>query len=179
MRKEKTVYGLRFTVYGKVGLALLSSSVFRLPSSVFRLPCLLLAALLLAGPGTLLAQASPQDEQRFSRIEPLEFRSELERTRFRSLTAELRCTVCQNESLAESDAPLARDLRREIFHMLQDGRSDMEIRGFMVDRYGDFVLYRPPLAGHTLLLWAGPIVLLLGSLIGVIIVIRRRQQALQ
>jgi len=55
----------------------------------------------------------------------------------------------------------------------------MEIRSFMVDRYGDFVLYRPPLAGHTLLLWAGPIVLLLGSLIGVIIVIRRRQQALQ
>jgi cytochrome c-type biogenesis protein CcmH len=163
--------GSGFRVQGSGGL--------RLPSTVSRLPVILLAALLLAVPGTLMAQASPEDEQRFSRIEPLEFRSEVERARFRSLTSELRCTVCQNESLAESDVPLARDLRREIFHMIQDGRSDMEIRSFMVDRYGDFVLYRPPLAGHTLLLWAGPIVLLLGSLIGVIIVIRRRQQALQ
>ncbi len=170
MNKAK---GSGFRVQGSGGL--------RLSSSVFRLPCLLLAVLLLAVSGTLLAQASPeaQDEQRFSRIEPLDFRSEVEQARFRSLTNELRCTVCQNESLAESDVPLARDLRREIFHMIQDGRSDMEIRSFMVDRYGDFVLYRPPLAGHTLLLWAGPIVLLLGSLIGVIIVIRRRQQALQ
>ena len=151
----------------------------RLPSSVFRLPFLLITVLMLALPGTLMAQASSDSEQSFARIEPLEFRSEVERTRFRALTSELRCTVCQNESLAESDAPLARDLRRELYHMIQDGRSDMEIRNFMVERYGDFVLYRPPVAGHTLLLWVGPILLLIGSLIGVVIVIRRRQQALK
>ena len=111
-------------------------------------------------------------------IEPLPFRSDLEERRFRSLTNELRCTVCQNESLAESTAPLARDLRMEVFGMLQDNRSDMEIRQFMVDRYGDFVLYRPPLAGHTVLLWAGPLLLLLGGLIGAVIVIKKRRQAL-
>jgi cytochrome c-type biogenesis protein CcmH len=156
------------------------SGVFRLPSSVFRLPysLILLAAVMLAIPGTLMAQASPESDQSFARIEPLEFHSEVERARFRSLTAELRCTVCQNESLAESDAPLARDLRREIYHMIQDGRSDMEIRDFMVQRYGDFVLYRPPFAAHTMLLWVGPLILLLGSLIGVALVIRRRRQAL-
>lgn len=111
-------------------------------------------------------------------IEPLPFRSDLEERRFRALTNELRCTVCQNESLAESTAPLARDLRMEVFGMLQDNRSDMEIRQFMVDRYGDFVLYRPPLAGHTVLLWAGPLLLLLGGLIGAVIVINKRRQAL-
>jgi cytochrome c-type biogenesis protein CcmH len=114
-----------------------------------------------------------------SPIEPLPFRSPLEERRFRSLVNELRCTVCQNESLAESTAPLARDLRMEVFAMLQDGRSDMEIRQFMVDRYGDFVLYRPPLAGHTLLLWAGPILLLIGALISAFIVILKRRKALK
>ncbi|MGY6588356.1 MAG: cytochrome c-type biogenesis protein [Wenzhouxiangella sp.] len=112
-------------------------------------------------------------------IEPLPFRSSLEERRFRALVGELRCTVCQNESLAESTAPLARDLRMEVFALLQDDRSDMEIRQFMVDRYGDFVLYRPPLAGHTLLLWFGPILLLLGSLIGAFIVVHKRRQALK
>lgn len=112
-------------------------------------------------------------------IEPLPFRSALEEQRFRALVNELRCTVCQNESLAESTAPLARDLRMQVFAMLQDNRSDMEIRQFMVDRYGDFVLYRPPLAGHTLLLWFGPILLLIASLIGAFIVINKRRQALK
>ena len=112
-------------------------------------------------------------------IEPLPFRSALEERRFRALVGELRCTVCQNESLAESTAPLARDLRMEVFAMLQDDRSDMEIRQFMVDRYGDFVLYRPPLTGHTLLLWFGPILLLLGSLLAAFIVIHKRRQILK
>ncbi len=124
--------------------------------------------LLVLVPGLLLASA----------IEPLPFANELEERRFRHLAEELRCTVCQNQSLADSDAPLARDLRRELFTLIRDGQSDMEIREFMVSRYGDFVLYRPPLATHTILLWAGPIVLLLGSLIGVSLVIRRRSQAL-
>lgn len=111
-------------------------------------------------------------------IEPLPFRSDLEERRFRALTNELRCTVCQNESLAESTAPLARDLRMEVFAMLQDNRSDMEIRQFMVDRYGDFVLYRPPVGAHTFLLWFGPILLLLGSLVAAFFVILKRRQAL-
>jgi cytochrome c-type biogenesis protein CcmH len=113
-----------------------------------------------------------------SAIEPLPFANELEERRFRHLAEELRCTVCQNQSLADSDAPLAQDLRRELFMLIRDGRSDFEIREFMVSRYGEFVLYRPPLAAHTILLWAGPIVLLLGSLIGVVLVIRRRRQIL-
>ena len=132
---------------------------------------LALSALLLAGlPGKSPVQASA--------IEPLPFANETQERRFRALAEELRCTVCQNQSLADSDAPLAADLRRELFAMLQDGRSDFEIRQFMVDRYGEYVLYRPPLAGHTLLLWGGPVVLLLGSLVGVGLVIRRRQRAL-
>src|SRR5699024_1259348 len=113
-----------------------------------------------------------------SAIEPLEFESELQRQRFRSLVEELRCTVCQNQSLADSDAPLAADLRREVFAMLQDNRSDQEIRNFMVERYGNYVLYRPPVAGHTLLLWGGPIVLLLAGLIAAVVVIRKRRSAL-
>lgn len=113
-----------------------------------------------------------------SAIEPYPFESELQEKRFRALAEELRCTVCQNQSLADSDAPLARDLREELFRMLQDGRSDQEIRNFMVERYGNYVLYRPPLAGHTLLLWGGPIVLLIIGLIAAIVVIRKRRQVL-
>ncbi len=113
-----------------------------------------------------------------SAIEPFPFESEVQEKRFRSLAEEIRCTVCQNQSLADSDAPLAQDLRRELFAMLQDGRSDMEIRMFMVDRYGDFVLYRPPLAGHTILLWGGPIVLLLIALGSTVVIVRRRRKAL-
>ncbi|HLR87438.1 MAG TPA: cytochrome c-type biogenesis protein [Wenzhouxiangella sp.] len=113
-----------------------------------------------------------------SAIETYPFSSELEETRFRSLIAELRCTVCQNQSLSDSDAPLAKDLRREVFGMLQDNRSDQEIRDFMVERYGEFVLYRPPLAGHTLLLWGGPVGLLVIGLATALIAIRKRRTAL-
>jgi cytochrome c-type biogenesis protein CcmH len=132
---------------------------------------------LLLGASFMLSLSGPRPAQA-SAIEPYPFANETEERRFRALAEELRCTVCQNQSLADSDAPLAKDLRRELFAMLQDGRSDFEIRQFMVDRYGEYVLYRPPLAGHTMLLWAGPVVLLLGSLVGVGLVIRRRQEAL-
>ena len=111
-----------------------------------------------------------------SAIEPYEFASEVEEARFQALSRELRCTVCQNQSLADSDAPLAQDLRRELYAMIRDGRADMEIRQFMVDRYGEFVLYRPPIASHTLLLWTGPfIMLLIGIAIGLITIKRRRK----
>lgn len=113
-----------------------------------------------------------------SAIEPYDFESEVQRQRFKALVEELRCTVCQNQSLADSDAPLATDLRDEVFRMLQDNRSDQEIRNFMVERYGNYVLYRPPLAGHTLLLWGGPIALLLIGLIMAVFVIRKRRTAL-
>jgi cytochrome c-type biogenesis protein CcmH len=113
-----------------------------------------------------------------SAIEPYEFESELQRQRFKALAEELRCTVCQNQSLADSDAPLAQDLRDEVFRMLQDNRSDQEIRNFMVERYGNYVLYRPPVAAHTLLLWGGPIVLLMIGLAAAVVVIRKRRSAL-
>lgn len=135
-----------------------------------RLPLQALAVLLLTAllAGSVLASA----------IETYPFASDLDEIRFRSLIGELRCTVCQNQSLADSDAPLARDLRREVFTMLQDNRSDQEIRDFMVERYGDFVLYRPPVAGHTLLLWGGPVLLLLIALAAAMLAIKKRRAVL-
>lgn len=112
-------------------------------------------------------------------IEILPFRSSAEEQRFRALISELRCTVCQNESLVESTAPLARDKRILVLRLLQEGRTDAEIRQFMVERYGNFVLYRPPFAGHTLLLWIGPFLLMFGGLVAAIIIINKRRQVLQ
>ena len=94
--------------------------------------------------------------------------------RLQALSKELRCLVCQNESLADSNAELAVDLRREIRGMIRDGRSDNEILDFMVTRYGDFVLYRPPVKGITLLLWAGPILLLLIGILAMRSYLKRR-----
>ena len=105
--------------------------------------------------------AQKQDVQ-----EPLIFESQQQQDRFDELTKELRCLVCQNQNLADSDAPLAHDLRREVHAMLQTGQSNEEIKQFMVERYGDFVLYRPPVQQNTYLLWLAPAVLLLiGALV--------------
>jgi len=93
--------------------------------------------------------------------EPLVFESQQQQDRFDELTKELRCLVCQNQNLADSDAPLAHDLRREVHAMLQTGQSNEQIKQFMVERYGDFVLYRPPVQQNTYLLWLAPAVLLL------------------
>lgn len=93
------------------------------------------------------------------------------------ISEELRCLVCQNESLAGSRADLAQDLKREIRTMIKQGRTDQEIRDFLVDRYGDFVLYRPPVKPVTWLLWGGPFVLMVGGLIGLIAFLRRRKPA--
>ena len=95
--------------------------------------------------------------------EPLVFESQQQQDRFDQLTKELRCLVCQNQNLADSDAPLAHDLRREVHAMLQTGQSDEQIKLFMVERYGDFVLYRPPVQTNTYLLWVAPVILLLGG----------------
>ena len=83
--------------------------------------------------------------------------------RLKQLAEELRCLVCQNQTIADSNAPLALDLRNQIRDQIGKGRSDDQIREYMVDRYGDFVLYRPPLKASTVLLWAGPLLLLLGG----------------
>ena len=93
--------------------------------------------------------------------EPLVFESMLQEDRFNQLTLELRCLVCQNQNLADSDAQLAHDLRAEVHEMLLAGKSDDEIKQFMVERYGDFVLYRPPVQKNTYLLWLAPMALLL------------------
>lgn len=95
--------------------------------------------------------------------------------RLQALAKELRCLVCQNESLADSNAELARDLRREIREMMRQGRSDREVVDFLVARYGDFVLYRPPVKSTTLPLWAGPFVLLAIGLGVLAVVVRRRR----
>ncbi len=87
-----------------------------------------------------------------------------QQARYERLVRELRCLVCQNETIADSNAPLAADLRRELRRMIVAGQNDDEIRGFLTARYGDFVLYRPPVSGRTLFLWAAPGVLLLAAL---------------
>ena len=84
--------------------------------------------------------------------------------RVTALATELRCLVCQNQTIADSNAPLAVDLRNQIRERLREGASERDIIGFMVERYGDFVLYRPPLKATTLLLWIGPIALMIGGL---------------
>lgn len=94
--------------------------------------------------------------------------------RLQGLSEELRCLVCQNQNLADSNAELAKDLKREIRSMIADGKSDREIIDFMVSRYGDFVLYKPPLQATTLLLWGGPALFLLIGLVTLIRQLRRR-----
>ncbi|PKO83391.1 MAG: cytochrome C biogenesis protein CcmH [Betaproteobacteria bacterium HGW-Betaproteobacteria-11] len=95
--------------------------------------------------------------------------------RLLAISEELRCLVCQNETLAASRADLAQDLRREIRQMIHEGKNDKEIIDFMVARYGDFVLYRPPLKPATWLLWGGPFVLLGGGLWALIAFLRRQK----
>jgi cytochrome c-type biogenesis protein CcmH len=110
--------------------------------------------------------------------EPLVFENEQQQQRFDGLTAELRCLVCQNQNLADSDAPLAHDLRDQIFKMMQAGKSDEQIKTFLIERYGDFVLYKPPLQGNTLFLWLAPLFLLLAGGVVVVYNIRKRSQLL-
>ena len=95
--------------------------------------------------------------------------------RLKHLETELRCLVCQNQTLADSNAPLAEDLRREVRTLANSGKSDDEIRAYLVARYGDFVLYLPPVKGTTWLLWAGPFGLLAAGLAVWLLVLRRRR----
>ena len=98
--------------------------------------------------------------------------------RLKTLAVELRCLVCQNQTLADSNAPLAEDLRREVREMITKGMSDREIINFLVQRYGDFVLYRPPWKATTTLLWLGPFLLLIAGATALVLALRRRQKKL-
>ncbi|WP_460111529.1 cytochrome c-type biogenesis protein [Pseudomonas sp. S3_H04] len=108
-------------------------------------------------------------------IDTYEFVKEADRERFRELTKELRCPKCQNQDIADSNAPIAADLRKEIFRMLGEGKDNQQIIDFMVDRYGDFVRYKPALNAKTALLWFGPAGLLLGGLVVIAVIVRRRR----
>ena len=105
---------------------------------------------------------------------PMEFNDPTTELRFKKLTEELRCLVCQNQSLADSHAGLAQDLRNEVYRMVIAGDSDKEILAYMVNRYGDFVLYRPPVKNTTYFLWIGPFLMLLIAIIVIARVIRLR-----
>jgi len=98
--------------------------------------------------------------------------------RLKTLAVELRCLVCQNQTLADSNAPLAEDLRREVREMIAKDMSDREIIDFLVQRYGDFVLYRPPWKASTTLLWLGPFLLLIAGATTLVLTLRRRQKKL-
>ena len=107
---------------------------------------------------------------------PMTFNNPEEEQRFTDLTRELRCLVCQNQSLADSSADLAQDLREEIYNEMLAGKSNNEIIDYLVARYGDFVLYRPPLKPVTYLLWIGPaLFLLIGVFIAVNFLTRRKK----
>ncbi len=98
---------------------------------------------------------------------------------YETLTKELRCLVCQNQTIADSNAELASDLRRQVYEMLQQGKSEQEIIRFMTDRYGEFVLYKPAFAGKTSLLWIAPVLFLFMGLMMVFFVIRSKRAAVQ
>jgi cytochrome c-type biogenesis protein CcmH len=97
--------------------------------------------------------------------------------RLKSLETQLRCLVCQNQTLAESNAPLAEDLRKEVRELAVSGKSDDDIRAYLVARYGDFVLYKPPVKPETYLLWFGPFLLLAAGILVWLVVLRRRSGA--
>jgi len=130
-----------------------------------RAPALLLAALLaapLAAKEAAPAAADPVLEKRVM-----------------ALAEELRCLVCQNQTLADSNAPLAEDLRNQLRERMREGKSDREVVDFLVERYGDFVLYRPPLKATTVLLWFGPLLLLAAGFAVLLRRVQRRRAAVE
>jgi cytochrome c-type biogenesis protein CcmH len=123
---------------------------------------LALAALAAWGQSSEVANADPKVE-----------------ARLKAIAHELRCLVCQNQTIADSDAPLAVDLRQQTRAMIREGKSDEEIRAYMVERYGDFVLYKPPFNAVTAVLWIGPGLLIAGGFLAMFVTLRRRRAAAQ
>ncbi|MEN5285448.1 cytochrome c-type biogenesis protein [Stenotrophomonas lactitubi] len=124
----------------------------------------------LALPNAGLAQQPVHDAR------PLMFRDAAEEARFHDLAAQLRCVQCQNQSLADSNAQIAQDLRREVLQLMQQGLDDAAIKQFLVARYGEFVLYQPPLQPGTWLLWGGPLLILGAGALVVMGIVRRRSR---
>ncbi len=120
---------------------------------------------------------APAFAQKTTDSAPLQFNDTAEETRFHELVSELRCVMCQNQSLADSNAQIAVDLRREVLELMREGRSDPEVRDFLVARYGEFVLYRPRVSGTTWLLWFGPLLFALGGGVVVWRLLRRGRNA--
>lgn len=112
--------------------------------------------------------------QAFAAIDVYEFESPEQEQRYRHLIEELRCPKCQNQNLAGSDAGVATDLKDRTYELMMQGKSDDEIRAYLIERYGDFITYKPPVRGSTAVLWAGPFVLLF--LVAAILVWRVRRQ---
>ena len=131
----------------------------------------LLATTLLVG-APLLALSPPASAQA-SDPSPLRFRDNAEEARFRALVSQLRCVMCQNQSLADSNAQIAYDLRREVLDLMREGRDDAGIKRFLVARYGEFVLYQPRVESKTWLLWFGPVLLLVAGGFVVARIVRR------
>jgi cytochrome c-type biogenesis protein CcmH len=123
--------------------------------------------------GLMLALAATIACAQVSDPAPLRFDTPAEEQRFHALVTELRCVMCQNQSLADSNAQIAHDLRREVLVLMRQGKNDAEIRDYLVARYGEFVLYKPRIEGKTWLLWFGPALLLLGGGFVVARVVRR------
>jgi cytochrome c-type biogenesis protein CcmH len=140
--------------------------VKRLPwHRIAALAPLLLASLLIALPAPAQVRSDPA---------PLQFQDPAEEARFHALAAELRCVMCQNQSLADSNAQIAYDLRAEVLQLMREGRTDAQIKQFLVQRYGEFVLYRPQVESGTWLLWFGPALLVLVGGVVVARIVRRR-----
>ena len=110
-------------------------------------------------------------------IDPMPFKDAAEEARFRALAAELRCVLCQNQSLADSNAGIAQDLRKEVFELMRAGKSDDEIKAFLTERYSEFVLYKPPVTTRTAVIWFGPALVLLAGALAVVVIVRRRSRA--
>lgn len=107
---------------------------------------------------------------------PFEFKQAAQQQRYQQLIGEIRCLVCQNQTLADSPADLAQDLRQEVYQMIIAGKQNQDVINFLVERYGDFVIYRPPLKPSTWVLWFAPFVLLFLAIVFIIHLIRRRSQ---
>ena len=144
-------------------VATAATPTFDRVSSVFSVPslCSLCSALVLTAFMTVAAQEAKGPSE----------------ARVKALAEELRCLVCQNQTIADSTAPLAQDLRNQIRGQVAQGKSDDQIRGYMVERYGDFVLYRPPFKATTALLWLGPGLLIAAGIFAFWRVVRRRRAA--
>ncbi|KRD39956.1 cytochrome C biogenesis protein [Lysobacter sp. Root916] len=132
---------------------------------------------LLVGAALTLAIATPLAAQPANDPVPLQFNDAAEEARFHALAAELRCVMCQNQSLAESNAQIAHDLRREVLALMRQGKDDRAIKQFLVARYGEFVLYRPQVESKTWLLWFGPALVLLAGGAALAVIVRGRARA--